>query len=107
MDHYRYHRFYVTRTLVNQFIDAMHLFPGKRSMPYLPPDDSETNKSTQLLQELINTSPVYPLKTPKPNHMDDLLKLATIFEKGTHWKGTLKAQNKKTGPKSTIMKPIQ
>jgi hypothetical protein len=80
MEHYRAHRVYCSTTGHERISDTVEFFPKHCKVPGLSSADAATIATLDLKNALANPTPITPLKQPVTNRMQEIKKLAAIFE---------------------------
>jgi hypothetical protein len=80
MEHYRAHRVFCSTTGHERIRDTVEFFPKNCKVPWLSSADAATIAALYLTNALANPTPTTPFKQPGTNRMQEIKKLAAIFE---------------------------
>jgi hypothetical protein len=80
MEHYRTHRVYCSTTGHERISDTVEYFPKHGKVPGILSADAATIAALDLTNDLKNPVPITPFKQPGTDRMQEIKKLAAIFE---------------------------
>jgi hypothetical protein len=80
MEHYRAHQVYCSTTGHEQISDTVEFFPKHCKVPGLSSADAATIAALDLTNALANPTPITPFKQLGTDRMQEIKKLAAIFE---------------------------
>jgi hypothetical protein len=80
MEHYRAYRVYCSTTGHGRISDTVEFFPKHCKVPGLSSADAATIAELDLTNALANPTPTIPFKQPGTDRMQEIKKLAAIFE---------------------------
>jgi hypothetical protein len=80
MEHYRAHRVYCSTTGHKRISDTVDVFPKHCKVPGLSSAYAETTVALDLTNALQNPAPITTFKQPGTDRMQEIKKLAVIFE---------------------------
>jgi hypothetical protein len=80
MEHYRVHRVYCSTTGHERISDTVEFFPKYCKVPGLSSADTAMITALDLTNALMDPTPITPFKQPGTDRMQEIKKLAAIFE---------------------------